>query len=108
MRADDCGYESSTSSTAAARSDGTGHARSRKPRVDLRVVVGAGTLLGLDDKPAFLAGYGAIPASMARRLAKDSTWRDYSPTPAPPSSWKPVEHVIDHRWHCRNSSKPET
>jgi hypothetical protein len=44
-------------------------------RVDLRVVVAAGTLLGLDDKPGYLAGYGAIPAPMARRLAADATWR---------------------------------
>ncbi|GAA1659014.1 hypothetical protein GCM10009765_05430 [Fodinicola feengrottensis] len=40
---DGCGYEPSTSSATAAGSGGTGHTRSRKPGVDLRVVVGAGT-----------------------------------------------------------------
>ncbi|WP_344309443.1 HNH endonuclease signature motif containing protein [Fodinicola feengrottensis] len=83
---DDCGYEPSTSPATAAGS--AFHQRPRKPGVDLRVVVGAGTLLGLDDKPAFLAGYGAIPASMARRLAKDSTWRRLL---TDPSSTKLIE-----------------
>ncbi|GAA1691342.1 hypothetical protein GCM10009765_45950 [Fodinicola feengrottensis] len=71
--ADGCGY---APSTAKAPTSGCSCQRhGRKPGVDLRVVVKAGTLLGLDNQPAFLAGYGAIPASMARRLAKDSTWR---------------------------------
>ncbi|GAA1723427.1 hypothetical protein GCM10009765_84240 [Fodinicola feengrottensis] len=63
------GYEPSAAPSCSCQG------RGRKPRVDLRVVVRAGTLIGLDNQPAFLAGYGAIPASMARRLAKDSTWR---------------------------------
>jgi hypothetical protein len=45
------------------------------PPVQLQVVVGAGTLLGLDDQPAELAGHGPIPASLARTLAADATWR---------------------------------
>ena len=40
-------------------------------RVD--VTVGAGTLLGLDDKPGYLAGYGPIHAEVARELAADGT-----------------------------------
>jgi hypothetical protein len=44
-------------------------------RVDLRVIVGAGTLLGLDDKPGYLAGYGWIPGDLTRALAADATWR---------------------------------
>lgn len=43
--------------------------------VALRVIVGAGTLLGLDDHPAELAGYGPIRAELARELAADATWR---------------------------------
>ena len=35
----------------------------------------AATLLGLQDKPAELIGYGPIPADLARRLAKDAPWR---------------------------------
>jgi hypothetical protein len=40
-------------------------------------LVSADTLLGLDDEPADLAGYGSITAQTARRLAADAsaTWR---------------------------------
>lgn len=43
----------------------------------IQVTVSADTLLGLDDAPAELAGYGAITAATARRLAADQsgTWR---------------------------------
>lgn len=42
---------------------------------EIQVVVGAGTLLGLGEEPAELAGYGPIPAELARQLAGDATWR---------------------------------
>jgi hypothetical protein len=47
----------------------------RRPAI--QVVVSADTLLGLDDQPAHLTGYGAITAETARRLAADEsgTWR---------------------------------
>ncbi len=43
----------------------------------IRVTVAASTLLGLDDQPGELAGYGPIPAAMARQIAADpdATWR---------------------------------
>ncbi|MBA2768844.1 MAG: DUF222 domain-containing protein, partial [Sporichthyaceae bacterium] len=44
-------------------------------RPHLQVTVGAGTLLGLDQEPGELAGYGPIPAAVARELAGDATWR---------------------------------
>ncbi|MEO6501420.1 MAG: DUF222 domain-containing protein [Jatrophihabitantaceae bacterium] len=46
-------------------------------RPSIQVVVSADTLLGLDDAPADLAGYGPITAETARRLAADAsgTWR---------------------------------
>jgi len=46
-------------------------------RPSIQVVVSADTLLGLDDEPAHLAGYGPITAQAARRLAADQsgTWR---------------------------------
>ncbi|MHC1563257.1 DUF222 domain-containing protein [Actinomycetospora sp. C-140] len=50
----------------------------RPPRnVQIRVVVSADTLLGLDDRPAELTGYGPITAAEARSLAAgaDATWR---------------------------------
>ncbi|HET6686024.1 MAG TPA: DUF222 domain-containing protein, partial [Jiangellaceae bacterium] len=44
---------------------------------DIRVVVRVGTLLGLDDQPAELVGYGPVDAETARRIAADpdATWR---------------------------------
>ncbi len=39
------------------------------------VTVSLATLLGLDEDPAQLAGYGAITAQTARRLAANGTWR---------------------------------
>jgi hypothetical protein len=43
----------------------------------IQVTVAATTLLGFDDLPGELAGYGPIPAEMARQIAgdPDSTWR---------------------------------
>jgi hypothetical protein len=41
----------------------------------IQVTVAGGTLLGLDDQPAELGGYGPIPAELARQIAQDGTWR---------------------------------
>ncbi|MCL2464194.1 MAG: HNH endonuclease [Micrococcales bacterium] len=49
--------------------------RRQHRRWNVQVTVAAGTLLGLDELPAELGGYGPIPADMARRLAQDGTWR---------------------------------
>jgi hypothetical protein len=45
------------------------------------VTVPVGTALGLDDEPGELAGYGPVPASMARRLAGTTTWRKITTDP---------------------------
>ena len=50
-------------------------------RAEVRVTVPAATALGLADQPGELAGHGPIPASMARRLAKRSTWRRVATDP---------------------------
>lgn len=59
------------------RSAGGRGARAGSPgrRTTAQVTVAAGTLLGLDDQPGTLAGYGPVPASVAREIAGDSTWR---------------------------------
>ena len=44
-------------------------------RPHLQVTVAASTLAGVDDQPGELAGYGPIPAELARRIAADATWR---------------------------------
>lgn len=43
--------------------------------VTVGVTVGLGSLLGLVDEPGELAGYGPIPAEVARELAADGSWR---------------------------------
>jgi hypothetical protein len=45
----------------------------RRPHIE--VLIPINTLLGLDDDPCELTGYGPIPAGMARRIAADGTWR---------------------------------
>ncbi|NIK60684.1 DUF222 domain-containing protein [Kribbella shirazensis] len=45
----------------------------RRPHIE--VLIPATTLLGMDDDPCELTGYGPIPADMARRIATDGTWR---------------------------------
>jgi uncharacterized protein DUF222 len=53
-------------------------AASRPGRVPaVQVTVAASTLLGLDDQPGELAGYGPIPPALARAIAADptGTWR---------------------------------
>jgi hypothetical protein len=44
-------------------------------RPHLQVTACATTLLGLDQTPATLDGYGPIPATMARTIAAQATWR---------------------------------
>jgi hypothetical protein len=43
----------------------------------VQVTLAASTALGIDDRPGELAGYGPIPASLARQIASDQTgtWR---------------------------------
>ncbi|MGI5186815.1 HNH endonuclease [Promicromonospora sp. CA-289599] len=41
----------------------------------VRVTIPASALLGLDDAPGHLAGYGPIPAETARIIAQDATWQ---------------------------------
>ncbi len=51
----------------------SGGVKRRRPEVAITVPLG--TLLGLGDEPAYLAGYGPIPDVLARRLAADGIWR---------------------------------
>jgi Domain of unknown function (DUF222) len=45
------------------------------PAAQVTVTVPASTLLGLDHQPGELAGYGPIPAELAKEIAADATWR---------------------------------
>jgi hypothetical protein len=55
-----------------------------KPKPAVSITVGLETLLGDNDQPAEMTGYGPIPASMARRIAADpsGTWRRLITDPA--------------------------
>jgi len=53
----------------------------RRP-VTISVAIDLPTLLGLAENPGQLAGYGAIPASVARRLAADGNWQRFISDPA--------------------------
>ena len=65
-----------TMSETADRAGGDGGAPSPTPyKVTVNVTMDLPTLLGLQDRPAELAGYGPLPASVARDLAMDGAWR---------------------------------
>uniref|UniRef100_UPI00130E9D5B HNH endonuclease signature motif containing protein n=1 Tax=Cellulosimicrobium cellulans TaxID=1710 RepID=UPI00130E9D5B len=59
--------------TAAARRSCTRCAG--RPGAEVNLTIAASTLLGLDDHPADLDGYGPIDAVRARALADGGTWR---------------------------------
>jgi hypothetical protein len=69
-----------------ASCDSPGTRGRRRGRVGplVRVVVAATTLLGLDEQPGELAGYGPLSAEAARRLAADptGTWQRLLTDPA--------------------------
>jgi Domain of unknown function (DUF222) len=80
--------------------------------VQLGVIIDLDVALGNKDGPAILQGYGPIPASMARELAADATWRrvllepaegwllDYGRTRYQPSA-KLRDHLLGLGQDCR-------
>jgi hypothetical protein len=52
----------------------------RRP-ITVNVTIDLSTLLGLNENPGQLAGYGAIPASVARALASDGKWKRFITDP---------------------------
>lgn len=70
------GVSVARTSPPAGRGGGESTKGSRRDRVQVqvRVTVSLTTLLGLDQLPGELAGYGAIPAATARALATQGTW----------------------------------
>lgn len=73
----------------------------RRP-ITINVTVDLPTLLGLAENPGQLSGYGAIPASLARSLASDSTWRRFITEPTTGAlldfgreSYEPPQPLVD-------------
>jgi Domain of unknown function (DUF222) len=70
--------------------------------VDVRVTVPLTALLGANDLPGEIAGYGPIPAAVARDLAAGGTWRRIltDPTSGRPldygtTRYRPPEHLAE-------------
>jgi hypothetical protein len=67
---------------SATADDGVTPAQQRARRHgEAQVRVDLTTLLGLDDNPGFLDGYGPITAQLARELAADASWRRWVTDP---------------------------
>ena len=73
----------------------------RRP-VTVNVTVDLPTLLGLAENPGQLAGYGAIPASVARALASDGKWQRFITDPQTGTlldygreSYEPPQALVD-------------
>jgi hypothetical protein len=61
--------------TSGRSGGGYGSRRAGTTKTLVQVTVPLSTLMGLDDQPGELAGYGAIPASVARDIAAGGTWK---------------------------------
>ena len=62
---------------AQTSSDNLAHGRP----VTVNLTLDLPTFMGLQENPGLLAGYGEIPASIARSLAKDAKWRRFITDP---------------------------
>jgi len=97
--------DSAADAEAAVPSDRTANGP-RDPRVHVLVTVPFSTLIGTDDQPADLAGYGPIDADTARALAQGGVWQRL--VTDPPSgtvldvgrkSYRPPAALADHVRH---------
>lgn len=73
----------------------------RRP-LTVNVTVDLPTLLGLTENPGQLAGYGPIPAAVARELASDAKWKRFITEPQTGNlldfgreSYEPPQHLKD-------------
>ena len=73
----------------------------RRP-LTVNVTIDLPTLLGLAENPGQLAGYGPIPASVARELASDAKWKRFITEPQTGNlldfgreSYEPPQHLKD-------------
>ena len=74
----------------------------RRP-ITISVAIDLQTLMGLAENPGQLAGYGAIPASVARRLAADGNWQRFVSDPTTGNlldfgreKYTPPQELIDY------------
>jgi hypothetical protein len=62
--------------------DGVALATAHGHRPHIQVTVPLSTLIGIDEHPGELVGYGPIPSGVARRIAAEGTWRRLLTDPA--------------------------
>ncbi len=70
-----------TAICATVLSDLSATVASHRRPLTVNVTIDLPTLLGLAENPGQLAGYGAIPASVARQLASDANWKRFITEP---------------------------
>lgn len=61
--------------------DSSERTKSHRRPFTVNITIDLPTLLGLQENPALLAGYGPIPASIARELAQDGRWKRFVTDP---------------------------
>jgi hypothetical protein len=83
--------------------DGVRLGKRHRRAATVNVTVPVSTLIGLDDTPGELEGYGPIPASAARRIAAHGTWRRLLTDPASgalldygTTRYRPPPDLVDH------------
>jgi len=81
LSADNKRADALTAILSSALATHTDDARPHRRPVTVNVTIDLPTLLGLAENPGQLAGYGAIPASVARELASDATWKRFITDP---------------------------
>ena len=80
VRSTDMKRADALTAIAAASLSASPVAPHRRP-ISINVTIDLPTLLGLAENPGQLAGYGAIPASVARELASDGKWKRFITDP---------------------------
>ncbi|MDP1721474.1 MAG: DUF222 domain-containing protein [Candidatus Nanopelagicaceae bacterium] len=80
----------------------TSDVRQHRRPITINVTVDLPTLMGLTENPGQLAGYGAIPASLARTLAAEGKWRRFITDPITGAlldfgreSYEPPQALVD-------------
>ena len=81
LSADNKRADALTAILSAALADSLETVKPHRRPVTVNVTIDLPTLLGLAQNPGQLSGYGAIPASVARELASDATWKRFITDP---------------------------
>jgi hypothetical protein len=81
LTADNKRADALTAILSQALANNVDEVRPHRRPVTVNVTIDLPTLLGLAENPGQLSGYGAIPASVARELASDATWKRFITDP---------------------------